>query len=68
MRGREKCGVLAAGGLEPKAGLVHSHMRLHEIPFLNHKLKISQGFLAKESSNLLSNFFKCKRGISFAMI
>ena len=49
--------------LEPKSGLVYSHMRLHEIPFLNHKLKISQGFLAKESSNLLSNFFKCKRSL-----
>lgn len=47
--------------LEPKAGVVCSHMGLHEASFLNHKLKISHDLLAKESSNLLSHFFKRKR-------
>ena len=47
--------------LEPKAGIVYSHLGLHSASFLNHKIKINRTLLAKESSDLLSNFFKCKR-------
>ena len=46
---------------EPKAGVVCSHLSLHRACFLNHKLKISHGILAEESSAMLSHFFKRKR-------
>ena len=42
---------------DPKAGAVHSLYELLNDKRLNHQCEVHQGIMAKESSELLSNFF-----------
>ena len=46
---------------EPKAGVVSSQARFFEQSFLNHKVQVTSGILASESSKKLSNFFARRR-------
>ncbi len=50
------------GAYEPKAGAVVSQLKLATEPFYNHVVAIQVGLLANESSALLSDFFKKRRG------
>ena len=43
---------------DPKAGAVHSLYELLNDKRLNHQCEVHQGFMAKESSDLLSSFFR----------
>jgi tRNA(adenine34) deaminase len=47
--------------LEPKSGSIISIDSFLSKNFLNHKVRYEYGFLAKESSSLLKEFFKRKR-------
>jgi tRNA(adenine34) deaminase len=53
--------TLAYGATEPKAGVVESHLRVHEHPALNHRITIVSGILAKECGERLRRFFREKR-------
>ena len=46
---------------EPKAGAVISQENFMEKSYFNHKITIGSGLFAKESSKLLSSFFKQRR-------
>ena len=46
---------------EPKAGVVCSHLKTLEQPFLNHNVTVEEGLLAEQSAELLSDFFKNRR-------
>ncbi|MDO8953478.1 MAG: tRNA adenosine(34) deaminase TadA [Gammaproteobacteria bacterium] len=46
---------------EPKAGVIHSAAQLANSTFLNHRLEISSGVMAEESSALLKAFFLQRR-------
>ncbi len=52
---------LVYGASDAKAGCAHSVIDLFELPF-NHKPVIKSGVLAKESAELLSQFFASLRG------
>ncbi len=47
---------------DPKAGAVGSVMQLLNHPALNHRVPVEHGLLASESSQLLKQFFKARRG------
>ena len=49
------------GALDPKTGVCGSCMDLNNENFFNHKISITGGVLEKESSNLLTLFFKSLR-------
>jgi tRNA(adenine34) deaminase len=48
---------LVFGASDPKAGFVGSLGNLVQDPRLNHRLQVSRGLLAEESSTLLKSFF-----------
>lgn len=48
------------GAADPKAGCVHSVLRLFDYPF-NHKPQVVSNVLAEESSQMLKAFFKALR-------
>ena len=52
--------VYGAGDL--KAGAVHSLYQITQDKRLNHQVEVSGGLMAEESSRLLKNFFRTKRG------
>tara|TARA_B100000674_G_C37716212_1_gene857513 strand:+ start:242 stop:694 length:453 start_codon:yes stop_codon:yes gene_type:complete len=49
------------GALEPKTGAIKSIDQFLKKKHLNHNVSYSGGHMAKESSELLRNFFKSKR-------
>jgi len=52
---------LVFGSWEPKCGAVESKFRLLSDPGLNHKVKVDQGILETECSEILKLFFKQRR-------
>jgi tRNA(adenine34) deaminase len=52
---------LVYGATDPKAGAVGSIYNIAQDPRLNHRIEVTQGVLAEESSELLKAFFKTKR-------
>jgi tRNA(Arg) A34 adenosine deaminase TadA len=52
---------LVFGSCEPKFGAVESRFRLLNDQGLNHKVKVDQGILEKECSEILRVFFKQRR-------
>jgi pyrimidine deaminase RibD-like protein len=52
---------LVYGATDPKAGAVGSLYNIAQDPRLNHRIDVTQGVLADESSELLKAFFKTKR-------
>ena len=57
-----RVGRLVYGASDPKAGGVGSCYRVGRDDRLNHQFKVDGGILAAESADLLTNFFKRKRG------
>ena len=57
-----RIGTLVFGAAEPKAGAVESTQRAHEHPALNHRLHVVSGVLAKECGEIMSRFFRDRRG------
>jgi len=53
---------LVYGATDPKAGAVESVFRLLGEPRLNHKVEVTSGVLAAECGEILSEFFRSKRG------
>ncbi len=53
---------LVYGATEPRTGAIESAQRLFETGEYNHRPKIEGGLLADESSALLTEFFKARRG------
>jgi len=53
--------ALIFGAREPRSGAIRSSINVLENTGLNHRLTVSEGILAMESSELLSSFFKKKR-------
>ena len=49
------------GASESKTGCVHSHLKLLDQDFLNHKMMISSGVLKTECQQVMSDFFSNKR-------
>lgn len=60
-----RIGRLVFGAPDPKAGAVMSCYRIGGDNKLNHQLQVEGGLLAAECSELLSAFFKKKRGSSY---
>jgi tRNA(adenine34) deaminase len=52
---------LVYGATEPKSGVVHSNDCLLEKDYLNHKIDVSAGLMAEQSSQLISAFFRRRR-------
>jgi len=52
---------LVYAAADPKAGAVHSHLRLLEAPHLNHRVEVVSGVLAEEAAALLQRFFALRR-------
>tara|TARA_R110000822_G_scaffold159476_13_gene299325 strand:- start:33625 stop:34119 length:495 start_codon:yes stop_codon:yes gene_type:complete len=59
-----RVGRLVYGATEPRAGAVTSQLRLTEMTHYNHKIDVVGGVMAKECSQLMSEFFKKKRQIN----
>ena len=53
---------LVFGALDPKAGAVVSRYGIGRDGKLNHRLELEEGLLADECAQLLTSFFKKKRG------
>lgn len=52
---------LIYGADDPKAGAVHSVMRVLNHPALNHQVEVRTGILAARSAEVLQSFFKSRR-------
>jgi tRNA(adenine34) deaminase len=52
---------LVYGANDPKAGAVHSVIRLLNHPFLNHRIQVQGGILAGRCAELLQEFFRARR-------
>jgi len=52
---------LVYGANDPKAGAVHSVMRLLNHPSLNHRIQVQGGILAGRCAELLQEFFRARR-------
>jgi tRNA(adenine34) deaminase len=52
---------LVYGANDPKAGAVHSVMRVLNHPALNHQIELRNGVLASGCSQILQDFFRSKR-------
>ncbi len=50
------------GALEPKAGIVQSQGQFFGQGFLNHRVMVEGGVLAEECGQILSDFFRARRG------
>jgi tRNA(adenine34) deaminase len=53
--------TLVFGAPEPKAGAVDSTARAHELPGLNHRLRVVSGVLARDCRDLMQRFFASRR-------
>ena len=52
---------------DPKAGACGSALAVLNHPSLNHRVEVTEGVLAEESSALLTHFFRRRRGASLAV-
>ena len=52
---------LVYGADDPKAGAVHSVMRVLNHPSLNHRIQVQGGILAGRCAELLQEFFRVRR-------
>jgi tRNA(adenine34) deaminase len=52
---------LVYGADDPKAGAVHSVMRVLNHPSLNHRIQVQGGILAGRCTELLQQFFRVRR-------
>jgi len=52
---------LVYGADDPKAGAVHSAVRVLNHPRLNHRMEVRRGVLAGRSAELLQQFFRNRR-------
>jgi len=52
---------LVYAAAEPKAGAVHSHLRLLELQHTNHQVEVVSGICEEQSSLILSEFFQRRR-------
>ena len=52
---------LVYGADDPKAGAVHSVMRVLNHPSLNHRIQVQGGILAGRCTELLQEFFRVRR-------
>lgn len=52
---------LIYGAVEPKAGAVVSASRVLEQPQMNHRVEITGGVLQSRCSEMISDFFRCRR-------
>lgn len=52
---------LVFGAREPKSGVASSHLHVFEQSFLNHRIKVEEGLLAEQCSQMMKDFFKKKR-------
>jgi tRNA(Arg) A34 adenosine deaminase TadA len=57
-----RIGTLVYGTTEPKAGAVVSMTRAHELPGLNHRLRVEGGVLEDECREMMQGFFRSRRG------
>ena len=57
-----RLGRLVYGAADPKKGADGSAYRLLDHPANNHRVRVSRGVLADESGQLLSDFFRTRRG------
>jgi tRNA(adenine34) deaminase len=57
-----RVGRLVFGAREPRAGVVCSQLQLADQGFYNHRLEVCEGVLAHECAELVSGFFRAKRG------
>ena len=56
-----RIGLVVYGAAEPKAGAVMSMTRAHELPGLNHRLRIESGVLEDECREMVQAFFRSRR-------
>ena len=49
------------GATDPKTGVLHSHLRAFEQPFINHRPEVTAGVLAEACGEVLRNFFAARR-------
>jgi tRNA(adenine34) deaminase len=59
-----RVGTVVFGAAEPKAGALVSMIRAHELPNLNHQLRIEGGVLENECRTVLQTFFRTRRGMA----
>ena len=52
---------LIFGAYEPKSGAVCSRIKLLDMPFMNHTVKVTHGVQAEQCSAILSEFFAKRR-------
>jgi tRNA(adenine34) deaminase len=52
---------LVFGADDPKAGAVHSTMRVLNHPVLNHRIEITDGVLGGQCAEILQEFFRSRR-------
>ncbi|MEP6644294.1 MAG: tRNA adenosine(34) deaminase TadA [Acidobacteriaceae bacterium] len=52
---------LVYGAADPKAGAVHSVMKVVNHPALNHRMEVREGVLAGRCADLLQTFFRQRR-------
>jgi tRNA(adenine34) deaminase len=52
---------LIYGADDPKAGALHSVMKLLDYPQLNHRVEVRGGVLAGRSAEILQDFFRSRR-------
>ncbi len=57
-----RIGAVVYGTPEPKAGAIVSMTRAHELPGLNHRLRVEGGVLEDECRQMMQNFFRSRRG------
>ncbi len=58
-----RIGRLVYGAQDSKSGAVKSVINLLDCDAFNHKIEFTEGILAEETSRLLKEFFRKKRGI-----
>ena len=56
-----RIGLVVYGAAEPKAGALTSMTRAHELPGLNHRLRIESGVRDDECREMLQAFFRSRR-------
>jgi len=57
-----RVGMVVFGAREPRAGVLVSNLQLAGAGFYNHRLAVQEGVLAEECAELMSAFFRMKRG------
>jgi tRNA(adenine34) deaminase len=53
--------LVVFGAFEPRTGAVASIGRVHEIPELNHRLRVIGGVLEDECRSMMQEFFRERR-------